>query len=128
MKIIYCFVIICTLLSSAVSAQNLLTNPGFEDGLSSWDTGAWGGAVANYSVSSDIKQTGEKSAKIEITAAYPDDAGRAYIRKNGLQLEQDIPHVLDFHLLSNSGKTESIVVSLYSHTNIGGNAWVNGKI
>jgi hypothetical protein len=125
MKKIYLLLSLCFSVSLGSVAQNLLTNPGFEDGLSTWDTGAWGGAVATYTSSSEFKQEGQKSAKIEVASAYADDPGRAYVRKNGLQIEQNVPHKLEFYILSNSGLSESIIISMYSHTNIGGNAWGN---
>lgn len=104
-------------------AQNLLSNPGFENGLSNWESGAWGDAAASFNVVSDVKEEGEKSVKVDVTAAYPDDAGRAYLRKNGLQIEKNVPHKLEFHVLSNSGNMEALVISMYSHTNIGGASW-----
>ncbi|WP_347840728.1 T9SS type A sorting domain-containing protein [uncultured Draconibacterium sp.] len=103
--------------------QNMLTNPGFEDGLNTWTYGAWGDATANFSTSTSDKQEGTKAAKIDVITANPNDAGQVYLRKQSLQIEKDNLYKLDFHLMSNSGGAESIVVSMYSHSNMGSASW-----
>lgn len=122
MKSLGLLLIILIVVKTAVG-QNLITNPGFENGLSSWTYGAWGEAAASYSSTSAEKKEGEKSVMIEVTAANPNDGGQAYLRMQGLQINQDVPYKLDFHLMSKSGEAESIVVSMYSHTNMGSASW-----
>lgn len=116
---------ISIVLSTVISlfAQNLLTNPGFEDGLNTWTSGSWGDGAANFTATSEAKQEGQKALKVEVTAANPNDGGQVYLRKQGLQIEKDILYQLDFHLMSNSGNAESVVVAMYSHTNMGSASW-----
>jgi len=123
MKQLYLVLFLSFLASFNLRAQNIIVNPGFESGLTSWQSGAWGEAVANFSVTADEKIEGLKSVKVEVTAAYPAELGRAYLRSPGLQIEKDVPYKLEFFLKCNSGNQEVLGISLYSHTNIGSTTW-----
>ncbi len=106
-----------------LSAQNLISNSGFEEGTTGWQFGFWGGSVANLSTSADFAHEGVKSVKVNISTATPDDVGKVYVRMNGLMLNEGQKYTLEFYLLSISAKEENILVSLYSHTNIGSTSW-----
>lgn len=103
--------------------QNIIANPSFESGLSGWNASVWGGAAATFSASGDYAQDGSQAAKCVVTVPMPDDPGKVYLRKQELRVYPGNEYLLSFHVLSNSGNTESIDVSLYSHTNIGSAAW-----
>jgi len=106
-----------------LSAQNLISNSGFEEGTANWETGFWGGPAATISSSSDFAHDGAKSVKVSVTIASPDEAGKVYVRKNGLMLSPEKKYTLEFYVLSSSVKEENLTVSFYSHTNIGSAAW-----
>lgn len=119
--------VLLAFVSVSLSAQNLLKNPSFESDLSDWATGTWGTAedpepTVNFTATTDYSQEGTKAAKIEIVTSSP-DAGKAFFRQQNLSLSTTAEYTLTFYVLSNSGAEESFNLSLYSHTNMDGEAW-----
>lgn len=106
----------------ALEGQNLLSNSGFEDGSAPWVTGSWGGPTADFSVSMEEAQEGLQSMKVGVQST-DSEAGKVFLRQEGLILDLAKTYKLSFQVLSNSGQTESINVQLYSHPNIGGTDW-----
>jgi glucuronoarabinoxylan endo-1,4-beta-xylanase len=59
--------VISITLGSNLHAQNLLTNGGFESGLTGWSNNTSGGAVASFSVETSQPYAGAKAMKIAVT-------------------------------------------------------------
>ncbi|MEM8527851.1 MAG: T9SS type A sorting domain-containing protein [Bacteroidota bacterium] len=112
-----------SLATLTLHAQNLISNASFEDGLSEWNPGFWGGGEANISVSAAYASEGASSAEIVVTASAPDAIYKIYVRKQSLSLDTSKEYTLSFDILSASGNEENFGVTLYSHENIGGAAW-----
>lgn len=106
-----------------VNADNIITNPGFENNLQEWQTGFWGGAEAVPVISTEVFNEGSKALQFQVTTASPDEASKAYFRKNGLRIVQGNTYTLSLAVLSNSGVEESIDISFYSHLDLGGATW-----
>ena len=54
-------------LGSLVHAQNLVTNGGFENGLTGWSNATSGGASASFAVETSLQYAGAKAMRVAIT-------------------------------------------------------------
>ena len=106
----------------SLKGQNILANSSFESGPVPWVTGSWGGPSASFSVSTEAAQEGLQSMKV-VVQSTDSEAGKVFLRQEGLLLDLATTYTLSFQVLSNSGQTESLNVQLYSHQNIGGSDW-----
>ena len=109
-------------MSTALIAQNILTNAGFEEGTTGWVSGSWGGPTANFSITDEQVQEGGQSMKV-IVESTDTEAGKVFLRQEAIILDLSKTYTASFQILSNSGQEESINLQLYSHPNIGGAAW-----
>jgi hypothetical protein len=50
-----------------LEAQNLITNPGFENNLTGWSNATSGGASASFAVESSLPYTGARAMRVAIT-------------------------------------------------------------
>ncbi|OYV05086.1 MAG: hypothetical protein CFE26_13425, partial [Verrucomicrobiales bacterium VVV1] len=53
--------------TSLLHAQNLVTNGGFESGLTGWSNNTSGGAVASFSVETSLPYAGAQAMKIAVS-------------------------------------------------------------
>ncbi len=102
--------------------DNLFSDPSFDQGLTCWDSGNWGLAMATYSADPDNGNDGMNSAKIEVTAANPMNALQATLRKQVFELEVGRTYELSWHIMSNSGAEDAFTATIISDPNIGGAA------
>jgi len=117
-----CIIVLLLVNATFIFAQNIIRNPGFETNLSDWVIGSWGGPTVSYNSTTEHVQEGAAAVKATIPTADA-DAGKVYFRQQNLALSTSAEYVLSFYILSNSGNEESIDLSFYSHTNMGGAAW-----
>ncbi|MEM6319869.1 MAG: right-handed parallel beta-helix repeat-containing protein [Bacteroidota bacterium] len=116
-------ILVLAILPLTIFSQNLISNAGFEEGLAGWSIGTWGGASATSALSTDLFNAGQAAAAFTVTEAVSDDIFKAFIRKENLALESGGEYKLTFSAMTNDRKEGRIDVVLYSHPNIGGNAW-----
>ena len=124
MKRIKCILLFCLTFLSGLSliGQNILTNPGFEEGTTDWVAGSWGGPTASFTATTEEAEEGLQSMKV-IVESTDQNAEKVFLRQQGLILDPAKTYTASFQVLSNSGETESINLQLYSHQNIGATAW-----
>ena len=103
-------------------ATNILTNPGFEEGNTSWATGSWGGPSGSFAATTTEAYEGLQSMEVVVQSTAT-EAEKVFLRQEGLMLDLTKTYTISFQVLSHSEQTESINLQLYSHQNIGSTGW-----
>lgn len=109
MKRILNFILV-SFLCSALNAQNIITNPGFESGATGWTTFSTNTLVTSETPTSGISHAGTSSFKINVNSSSLVSAG-------ALQTHTVIP--LQHYLLEYYVKTDSVNGSVFPYFNFG---------
>ncbi len=102
------FLISVCLAGLSVSAQNLLTNGGFEEGLTPWQFSTSNGAVAACETIQDTVHSGANALRIAISNAGIDRSDIA-LTYSGVTIQKDLVYVLTFWAKSDDNGVKATV-------------------